>query len=252
MLRKLMKEEILASYRTYVPILLAIIGMTLMSVLGFRVEEGEVVGILSLSVTMLIMGAAGGFTLYNLVVSLGTRVYGKPGYLLFSVPAKTWEIMVSKLLVNLMWIVLTLMICAGSVIYSFSVFAEMGIADLTLMLEEIFQGLGTWDFVRMGVITIISVIYQIVFFMFLFALLNLIYKGEKKVLIGILLFFGLNQVVGVLQNAVIGNYYLEVLENPESVDLMRIYWGNALLEVALALLFFFLSYHFMDKKMELQ
>lgn len=252
MLRKLMRQEILASFRTYLPILAAIVGMTVMVVVSFRINEYSLLGLFSLSISMLIIGAAGGFTVYNLVVSLGTRVYGKPGYLLFSVPAKTWEILLSKFLINLMWLILTAGVCLGSLVFMFEAVGSFSGFDFLAMLEEILGEIGAMDYVRAAAGGLVTTVYQISFFMFLFSLLNLIYKGEKKVLIGILLYFGLQQIVGVLQNAVFGGTMLSFLEDPQMGNLLGAYWGSILLYGVLALVFFGLTYHFMDKKMELQ
>ena len=256
MLRKLMKQEILASSRTYLPILAAVGGMALMAIATFSVNQSTILSLLTYSVAMLIIGAAGGFTIYNLIVSLGTRVYGKPGYLLFSVPAKTWQILLSKLLINLMWLFATTLVCVGCLLIMFQAIANMAQINILEALGEafgmIYGELSPWDYVRVGLAGLTYAVYQIAFFMFLFSLLNLIYKGEKKVLIGILLYFGLSQVAGMLQSAVFGGSLLTMIENPEVENVLDMYWGTVLLDAALAVVFLGFTYHFMDKKMELQ
>lgn len=252
MLRKLMKHEILASFRTYVPILLAVVAMTGMAILGFQVDDSHLIGLFSLSITMLIMGAAGGFTIYNLIVSLGTRVYGKPGYLLFSVPAKTWEILLAKLLINLMWLLATAVVCAGSFLFMFQILGEIMDVNILETLVYAFETVAPIDWIQLGIGSLVSVIYQIAFFMFLFALLNLIYKGEKKVLMGILLYFGLNQITSVIQNAAFGGNLYSYLLDGGTVSMVTTFWGTIALNGALTLILLGLTYYMMDKKMELQ
>lgn len=99
MLVKLMKHEFIASYRTYLPVYLALYASSILIFLSYRIEA-EMVGSLLIIVLSLLEGAMVIFTIYNLVISLGSRVYGKPGYLLFSIPVKTEKIMLAKFIVN--------------------------------------------------------------------------------------------------------------------------------------------------------
>jgi len=201
---------------------------------------------------MLMMGAMGLFIVYNLILSLGIRVYGKPGYLLFSTPAKTWEIIVAKVLVNVVWIVSTVICCVISVMIMFVPLAGSDV--LVLLVDTIGPFLQEEPGIlwTMGAFGLISVLSQIGFFLFLFALLNLIYKGEKKVLVGIFLYIGLNTLISAVSNTFSGIDPESIMNIDSIADGLGFTWITMGMDAAIAGLMYFFAYRIMDRKMELQ
>ncbi|MGD9909689.1 MAG: hypothetical protein AB7U79_03690 [Candidatus Izemoplasmatales bacterium] len=247
MLIKLIKHELIASYRTYVPIYVALYGLALMMFVTYKANTDSLFAIL-LGVFMLLLGAMSIFIIYNLVISLGSRVYGKPGYLLFSVPAKTWEIMLAKFLVNYMWVIVSIFVTASSFYLAFGL---LGVWD---EFASTFQYL--WDMIGftsnelwgMVFYAITYVAYLIFFFMFLFSLLNVIYKGEKKIFFGVLLYLAMNFVTNLINQAVINSFDTSSL----SEGVMNYMFYLTFYYLILALIFGGLNYYLMNKKLELQ
>lgn len=246
MLGKLMKQEFIASYRLYLPVYGA---LYLLSVLiYFSVEvQSTYISTFLIFIFAILLGALGLFTFYTLVTSLGTRMYGKPGYLLFSVPASTSQIMLSKYIVNFLWILATGFVGITSLSIAFSM---LGIQEeIGMLLAEVYNaldltGLNIFMIIMYGVVLIS---YYIAFFMFLFALLNLIYKGERRILMGVLLYMGLNFVV----SQIIGLLSLGVFSMISGASYNAL-WYVILIYFVFGAAMFTFSYVFMNKKMELK
>lgn len=194
MLGRLMKHEILSSYRKFLPIYAGVIILTLVTSFSFSLENlsaaSTFVGLLFtlVGITML-------FTLYTIIINLGQRVFGKPGYLLFTTPATTIEIMVSKVLINLLWFLISILVSLfAASLFILSAFRQNIFEILnefvTILINNPYE---TFTVATAGVV---YALYIVGMLFFLFALLNMIYKGEKKILIGILLYFAINQVAG--------------------------------------------------------
>lgn len=247
MLIKLIKHEIIASYRTYVPIYVALYGLALMMFVTYQANTDTLFGLL-LAVFMLLIGAMSIFIIYNLVISLGSRVYGKPGYLLFSVPAKTWEIMLSKFIVNYMWVIISIFVTSSSFYLAFGL---LGIWDEFASAFQYFWtliGFTSNELWGMVFYAITYVAYLIFFFMFLFTLLNVIYKGEKKIFFGVLLYLGMNFVTNMINQSVLNSFDVTTL----SEGAMNLMFFMTFYYLVLALIFAGLNYYFMNKKLELQ
>ncbi len=249
MLFKLLKHEFIASYRTYLPVYVGLYGLSILIFFSYQVNA-NIVAALLIALFSLLEGAMLIFTIYNLVISLGSRVYGKPGYLLFSVPAKTSEIILSKFIANFIWILISIFVSITSLGISFSI---LGVYDeIGNMVSMIWT---TFDFTSLNVAMfivygIVIILYYIAFFMFLFALLNLIYKGERKLLIGILFYFILSTIMGVIINAISVPILTTILgTGGENINTI---WWVILIYFVITSAFVGATYYFMDKKMELQ
>lgn len=253
MLRKLIKHELLASYRVHLSLYLAVLALSVISMFSFQFER-EMFAALVFGLLMLTIGALSVFTLYNIVVSMYGRVYGKPGYLLFSTPAKTWEILVSKVLVNLFWLFMTTLVSLIAFSLFFLVVVPEGfLQEFTAMFGQLFQVDASF-WIAIGVQIFVGLLYQIGFFAFLFALLNLVYKGEKKLLMGFLLYFGLNYVVNgvvsVFSTSMMG-FDIDMAEGVVRFDSAQL-WGMTAVYFVVALILYGATYYWMDRKLELQ
>ncbi len=249
MLLKLLKHEFIASYRSYLPVYIGIYGLSILTFFSYQIEA-DLIAYLLMGLLSMLLGAMGLFTIYNLVISLGTRVYGKPGYLLFSIPAKTSDIMLSKFIANFVWVLVSIFVAVTSLGITFSIMGLYGdMADLFSMLWEDFNftGMNIFMFITFGVVI---VLYYISMFMFLFSLLNLIYKGEKKLLIGVLLYFAISTVVGTIVNMI--SIPMGVFLLNQSGPVLNFFWYIILVYFVIACVLTGLTYHFMNKKMELQ
>jgi len=249
MLFKLIKHEFIASYRTYLPVYVAMYALALLSFVSFQISD-NVFSYVLVAILALLEGALGIFSVYNLVISLGVRVYGKQGYLLMSIPAKTQEIMGAKYLVNFIWILVSGFVMVSSLFLTISM---MGLGvNFHELLSELFYylSLSFWDGLTIVIFLIVYISYYIMFFMFLFAMLNLVYKGEKKILYGVLLYFGLSMVISSIINA----FSLPVLEGLIMGGInwtIGTLWYEILVYFTVTSAMTFFTYRFMKRKMEL-
>lgn len=247
MLAKLMKHEILSSYRKFLPIYGAIILLTLLTSFTYN-SENISAGMTFTFLLFTLIGITMLFTFYTIIINLGQRVFGKPGYLLFTTPATTLEIMVSKVLINMMWLLLSVVVSIfAASLFILSAFRE----NILNIFTEVLKLIGNYPFEAVTVVTagIVYALYTIGMLFFLFALLNMIYKGEKKILFGILLYFVVNQVAGLVSSAFIGTYVSFV--SSFMMDFASV-WVFIAIYFILSAGFYVLTYLIIDKKLELQ
>lgn len=244
---KLMKHEILASYRKFLPIYLAVIVLAILTPLTRKFDQVMVLSSL-MTISMLMGGVVFFFTLYTIIINLGQRIFGKPGYLLFTTPAKTTQIIAAKSLVNMMWLILSGIVGLLAFL-SFILVAFSG--SLGVTFEEVGSVISTYPLeittILVGAITYCFYIIGMLFF--LFALLNMIYKGEKKILFGVLLYFVISQGTGMIAAIFIGAYATLVETLFTSVMDVWIFVG---LYAILGSVFYVLTYLIIEKKLEIQ
>ncbi|PKK87215.1 MAG: hypothetical protein CVV63_01790 [Tenericutes bacterium HGW-Tenericutes-8] len=244
---KLMKHEILASYRKFLPIYAAIMILSIITPLTRDFSSTAIFSSI-MSITMLMMGAVFFFTLYTLIINLGQRVFGKPGYLLFTTPATTLEIIAAKTIINMLWLMLS------AVVGAFAIFSFMFVVldgQVWEIFESLFRIIGENPFETVTILVagITYCFYVIGILFFLFALLNMVYKGEKKILFGILLYFVISQGVGMIAGIFIGAY-VTVVETifASIVDL----WFFIGVYGVIGLALYVLTYLIIEKKLEIQ
>lgn len=247
MLGKLMKHEILSSYRKFLPIYAGVIILTLLASFSYSLENvsaaATFVGLLFtlVGITML-------FTLYTIIINLGQRVFGKPGYLLFTTPATTLEIMVSKVLINLLWFIVSIVVSLfAASLFILSAFRQNIFEILKQLIEFLMNN--PYETFTVATAGFVYAFYIIGMLFFLFALLNMIYKGEKKILIGILLYFAINQVAGLISSIFIGTYMSFSATFMTSINDV---WVFTIIYGLLSVAFYVLTYLIIDKKLEIQ
>lgn len=116
MLKKLIKHEFKATYRFYVPVYIALAALVALACIFLTVIDHFDVNELFLSIT-LPLGAIVGFlaivfTVLSPYIFICLRFYRstatREGYLTFTLPASTNQILFSKFLVSFLWAVLTI------------------------------------------------------------------------------------------------------------------------------------------------
>ncbi|NLX70323.1 MAG: hypothetical protein GX024_05425 [Clostridiales bacterium] len=142
MLGKLMKYEIKATARLFLPLYAALLVFSLINRFLNPFAIGESINNINLQFTiraismtayvLLLLG-----TLVMTVVIMIQRFYknllGDEGYLMFTLPVKTWQHIISKLLISMMWTILSFAVTASSIIII------ANIEDLTGKLAELIK-----------------------------------------------------------------------------------------------------------------
>lgn len=250
MFKKLVKHEILATYRSYVPVYLAIIIFSVITPITRGIKLNQVVSLL-MSVLGLLMAALVFLTLYNIIISVGKRVYGKPGYLLFATPVSAFEIILSKVLVNLMWTI-------ASFIVSILAFSGFMLSVSSSGFKAFYEGIGqmiTWnnafDIFSIVSLAIFYVVYMILLIMLTFAVTNALYKGEHKIIVGFVVYFVISQITGIITSIVtVGPLFLVIGSSATNFD--SFIWYLLLIYFLLSVAFFYFVYVMVEKKLELQ
>lgn len=143
MLGKLIKHETRATSRIFIPLYGALLMLTIFTKLVMAIGAPDFFSEMATSskVAEIILGIS--FTLYFILIvgiSVMTLVmiiqrfyknlFTDEGYLMFSLPVKTWELVLSKLLVGMIWsAVCTIMIVLTFFIFSLGYFSMMELSQ---------------------------------------------------------------------------------------------------------------------------
>ena len=151
MLKKLIKHEFKATYRFYVPIYIALATLVALACIFLTVIDHFDVNEMFLSIT-LPLGAIVGFlaiifTVLSPYIFICLRFYRstatREGYLTFTLPASTNQILFSKFLVSFLWAVIT----TAVTLFALFVLCVVGFdSDITFMAIRQFLRSETFDF----------------------------------------------------------------------------------------------------------
>ena len=123
MLRKLLKYEVKATAMVFVCMYLAIIGLSIFNKLfnTFNFQRGKV---LTGCIVVALFVALGVTTVIMAVQRFNKNLLGDEGYLMFTLPVDSKKIIISKLLVTLMWTVISGLVAIISFIILFSAYMD--------------------------------------------------------------------------------------------------------------------------------
>lgn len=151
MLKKLIKHEFKATYRFYVPVYIALAALVALACIFLTVIDHFDVNELFLSIT-LPLGAIVGFlaivfTVLSPYIFICLRFYRstatREGYLTFTLPASTNQILFSKFLVSFLWAVLTIAVT----LFALFVLCAVGFdSEITFMAIRQILKSETFDF----------------------------------------------------------------------------------------------------------
>lgn len=146
MLRKLLKYELRATSRYLIPLYIAIIILSVLnrfinpimvieSVEGFQLQ-----GAITLISTFLYVGLVIAIAVATFIIMI-QRFYknllGDEGYLMFTLPVRPWQHILSKLITSLIWMLISLIIIISSIIISVDYANPFkGIAEFFAMVRD--------------------------------------------------------------------------------------------------------------------
>ncbi|CCV64959.1 conserved hypothetical protein [Alteracholeplasma palmae J233] len=260
MLFKLIKHELKSSYRNYVPIFVAVLIATGFVALSISNESINGIG-LSFMIAMGLVFSLFILMFVNISKSLGDRMFGKPGYLLFTVPASTKDVVLSRIIANFLWVLAS------------TIISMLPIAVFILMIQGIAnkqEGGASFDAfeILLAVLGItkeanfldimVAVIEKMMTFLHLIAAMfvaftvsHTAYRGDKKKLVQIVIFIVLVTAV----NLFLGSSLFKPSQTATGQILV-----STTLQKGYAIIFgvlytsaaFFGSGYLIDKKLELQ
>lgn len=227
MLKKLLKFELRSLSRTVIPLLLAVLGMSVLSSLLMSVNLRflDKNGSVTLSIFSVIIGIMMVFTFLAIIASsfiilllILQRFYKNfftdEGYLTFTLPVTTAEHLTVKVMSGFIWIIISTL----SISVSLFIFALFGTAtgpDIinTQVLEALAESIRTllketgavnlfvlvFEFLLLGIISIVA---QLLTYYLAITIGSIIAK-KHKILSSIGVYFIINMIVGILSNVII-------------------------------------------------
>ncbi|WP_026529123.1 hypothetical protein [Butyrivibrio sp. VCD2006] len=237
MLGKIMKHEFRATWRYFLAIdLITLVIGVIAGIVGYNVAGGiddippalGILLILCLAGYVFVMVSAAVLTTILNVVHYYRSLYTAEGYLTFTLPASTIEILSAKMIVALFWQIIMTICLSASVSFligSFFLYGSLhhayGLQDFYEFCDVFEQALGFYGF--FGIIRyFLSVFMQIVLnlMMFFFAISIGQLWQKHKVLGSVVSFFGCRFALGIITffvNLITGSFgmlFNEVADDP--------------------------------------
>ncbi len=261
MLKKLLKYEIKATARTFLPIYLVLI---LFGVINcFSVSPGEfgVPAAITMSLYVFILIGTFVTTLIVMIQRFYKNLLNDEGYLMFTLPAQIWQHIVSKLLVSLLWTVLSTFFAILSILiismreFSLSSFVQA----ISLLYEEIYSVLGSG-------VNILAIQVPICIAIFLIANILMIYVSisighllnRHRIMASIGAYFGIYTILQITLPTLIIKLYgddLFVVKTAPSEVLafvQSLFWLGIITGTILSAIFFFITNYILSRRLNLE
>ncbi|MCK9536553.1 MAG: hypothetical protein M0R05_03005 [Bacilli bacterium] len=197
MLGKLFKHEFKNTYLEITIINISIIVMSVICALLFRLKTSVFLTLTIITLVFLLMGAFIMLFL-NIVKSFNRKMFTNEGYLTFTLPVSVDNIIISKIITNIIWYFIT------AIVLVFSLFLILTInSDYTGVDFKIFKYFNLSHIPPLLIITVRTVIDLLLFLIFLLFTLSVLNIGKihrYKTLVGFALYFGLSIVSSWIKN----------------------------------------------------
>lgn len=198
MLGKLMKYEIKATARWFLPLYAAILLMAAINRLLFTdplTMEGPglsfremMTGLSMFTYVILIFGVMIA-TFVVCIIRFYKSLLGDEGYLMFTLPVKTWQHILNKLLIAMLWSLLSVLVA----VLSICIIVPMAeLAEIRKAFAEFGRVFGTGGYVIIPLLTVISLVLGILKIYLAIALGHLFNK--HKLLASFGMYIGINTV----------------------------------------------------------
>lgn len=144
MLSKLLKYELKATARIFLPLYVVLLSFALINrvIAYFSTTEGQAPQVISMVIYMSILVAMVVITVVMMIQRFYKNLLTDEGYLMFTLPAQAWKHIVSKLLVSMLWI------AASSIAALFSIFIiaanERTMAELMYAIQLFHNNFSTY------------------------------------------------------------------------------------------------------------
>jgi hypothetical protein len=132
MLGKLLKYEIKSAARIFLPLYASLVLFAVINNIFFKINNNElfmnIISVISISAYIFIIIAIFVLTLLVMIQRFYKNLLGDEGYLMFTLPVKTGEHIVSKLLTSMMWVITSTIVTIVSVLiisYNENTFASL-------------------------------------------------------------------------------------------------------------------------------
>lgn len=259
MLRKLIKYEIKATARTFLPVYLVLILFGIInSFMSFNSESFSVPQFITLTLYILIFVGMFVASLIVMIQRFYKNLLSEEGYLMFTLPVKPYKHIISKLIISLMWIILSSIVAILSIVI---------ISLQEISLSEIFAEFGrAWNMaysvlgasfyhflIQMSVGFIVSMASGILLIYVSIALGQL--SNNHKILASIGAFIGIYTIVQIISATLFigfdgqGLVYSLMQHSPIPFTLI---WLAIALSAVFSAIFFFITTVILNKRLNLE
>ncbi len=266
MLGKLIRYEISATGRSFLPFYAALIVFALINKLFFSFDTPvpDFIADVTMGIYIIIIIALVVLTYLVMIQRFYKNLLSDEGYLMFTLPVKSWQHITSKLVVAVMWMILSLLVTLFTIFLM--VFNSEMIPHILKLMAEIRQEFAPFDqaitvslFLRLGLTTFIGNVATILMIYTSIAIGHLF--GKHRVLASFGAFLGINfaiQSATSLFMAFIMSSTVQRLDQFDGtfVELMNLLQGlfqvSNVVNIILGAVFFFITSYILQKKLNLE
>lgn len=254
MLRKLLKYDLRANMKIYLFIWPAIIVFALIERIAISAKlDGKLATILISTTTTIFVLAVIAAVIFALVVSI-VRFYSgllrDEGYLMFTLPVKPWQLILSKFLTALLTITVTIVLSVLASLYLFD--GIRGFYETAKVLwQELDLPTGT-TLLLVGLICLASVCMGLLQVYLSCSIGHLFQK--HRILWSVLVYYGINILIEIISvSSIVGlNAFSLFSINFTTADLNLMLTVVLAVQLALSTLYFFMTEHILRKKLNLE
>lgn len=267
MLGKLIKNEFKATARSYVPVYLIMLIVTIFLKLFLeiteivKVSDGTVVmiltGVLLTSFIVSIMGVIFG-TIIFIIKRFYDNMLKDEGYLSFTLPVSTSQHIVSKVITSYVWVIASVAVIILSVVLLF-----LGHGSFFETVFEAFRNgtaflsdNGYWGYAVAILIALVIGIYAVIMEAYACMSIGQLFQKHRVAgaIITYLIFYGIRQVCGVifLSSTFIGTTEAEITSSYETSFFVPMLVYNLVLLSVEAIVFTIITHVVMNRKLNLE
>lgn len=267
MIRKLMKYEWLSTRRMILPFYILMLSIALINGLFFRFEKvggfaSEIAEIILVSSQIVIIIATFVFVIYWMLRRFYKNIYSDEGYLTHTLPVKSWQHIIAKLIVAVLWwagtfIILFVSLFLLGVIVAPEDFKEF-FQEIVIQWESIKQIISETDMILCILEVMISVFLGGIFFYTkaycAISLGQMMARHKIMLAIGFYIAFGF--IENIISTTAFWNLVLETSEIEENITAM-VHWFQKVLgfsiiySIVATIIYFLITKYVMDKKLNI-
>ena len=216
--------------------------------------------------------------LKNIIMSFYKKMFDKQGYLTFTLPVSTNQIILSKLIVNFLWVIFSFLVLTLSGIIVFLIASEQSIEILKTVFNEVYLQLEKFGLLRAdliilySIVGLVGIIIGLEYLLVILSLLNIGKFKKHKFIKGILIFIVFNFVINIISSIIlmifpyfigielkeqglVGKlqiYSLSNILNSEVAIIPIVFLGQIILMIIELVAFYLISKVLIEKKLELE
>ncbi|MGI1659707.1 MAG: hypothetical protein ACRKFN_12060 [Desulfitobacterium sp.] len=216
MLSKLIKYELKATGRIFLPLFLAALAFALIARLTHAFSAGQQWGTPAvISMVMYISVMVGMFvmTLIMTIQRFYKNLLAEEGYLMFTLPVKPWQHIVSKMLISMFWVVLSIVIAMISIVMIGYRAGDWGrfIGEVGPFMQEVsdFLGASIYLYSFEAILGIIFTLASAILILYASIAIGSLFN-QHRVLASFAAFIGLNtltQIITMVITTILGYNY---------------------------------------------